>query len=61
MPQECETRAIEARGSRNSCGGCFRDLFSPFALPSQFPIAAQLVQPDLGVLIVALVPRGGRS
>ena len=25
MPQKNETRAVEARASRNSCGGWFRD------------------------------------
>ena len=58
MRQECETRAVEARASRNSCGGFFHDLFSSFALPSQFPITAHLVQTDVEVLVVALVPVG---
>ncbi len=61
MSQNCETRAVEARASRNSCGGCFRDLFSPFALPSQFPIAAHLVRPDVAVPIVASEPRAKSS
>lgn len=30
MHQKCETRAGKARASRNSCGGCFRDLLRPF-------------------------------
>lgn len=38
MTQKSETRAVEARASRNSCGGCFRDLDSlitdrPQAIP----------------------------
>ena len=35
MPQICETRAGEARASRNSCGGWFRDSHKPHALQSQ--------------------------
>jgi hypothetical protein len=35
MPQMCETRAGEARASRNSCGGWFRDPLSPRTLQSQ--------------------------
>ena len=40
MPQTCETRAYEARASRNSCGGWFRDPHRPCALQSQFLIAS---------------------
>lgn len=29
MPQKCETRAVEARVSRNSCDGCFCEFCSP--------------------------------
>ena len=35
MPQTCETRAGEARASRNSCGGWFRDFPTLPASPSQ--------------------------
>lgn len=35
MPQTSETRAVEARASRNSCGGCFRDDNSLAALRRQ--------------------------
>ena len=35
MPQKCETRADEARASRNSFGGWFRDPLTPCALRSQ--------------------------
>lgn len=41
MPQTCETRASEARASRNSCGGCFRDPLSPITFRAQFPILAK--------------------
>lgn len=35
MPQISETRAGEARASRNSCGGWFRDPLTLPAIPSQ--------------------------
>lgn len=35
MPQKCETRANEARASRNSCGGWFRDALRSCTLQSQ--------------------------
>jgi len=35
MPQKSETRAVEARASRNSCGGCFRDPLTPPAYSPQ--------------------------
>lgn len=35
MPQICETRAGEARASRNSLGGWFRVPFNPPASPPQ--------------------------
>lgn len=54
MPQKCETRAEEARASRNSCGGCFRDPFSPCTLQSQFLIAVHHVRPEMAAMIAAL-------
>ena len=35
MSHKSETRAVEARASRNSCGGCFRDPFTPPASSPQ--------------------------
>lgn len=54
MPQISETRAGEARASRNSCGGWFRDPFSPRSLQSQFLIAAHHVRPEMAAMIAAL-------
>ena len=59
MPQKSETRAGEARGSRNSCGGCFRDPLSPSALQSQFLIAAYNVRPEVAATFAALAFGGG--
>ena len=61
MPQKCETRAVEARASRNSCCGCFRDLFNPFTLHWQFPIAASPVRPDVAMLLFTPHPWGRSS
>lgn len=58
MPQKSETRAVEARASRNSCGGCFRDRLNPRPLQSQFSIAVHLVRPEMGLLIIASVSGG---
>lgn len=55
MPQISETRAGEARASRNSCGGWFRDLLSPSALQSQFLIAARQIRPEMAALVASLV------
>ena len=54
MPQRCETRADEARASRNSCGGWFRDPLSPCTLQSQFLVAAHHVRPELASTIASL-------
>lgn len=59
MPQKCETRADEARVSRNSCGGWFRDPLSPRILQSQFLIAAHNVRPEMAAMIAALAFGGG--
>ena len=54
MPQTSETRAVEARASRNSCGGWFRDPLTPLALQSQFLIAAHHVRPEVAAMLAAL-------
>ena len=54
MPQKCETRAGEARASRNSCGGWFRDPLSARSIQSQFLIAAYHVRPEMAVMLAAL-------
>ena len=59
MPQKCETRAGEARASRNSCGGWFRDPLTPRFLQSQFLIATHHVRPELAAMIAALAFGGG--
>lgn len=59
MPQKSETRAVEARASRNSCGGWFRDPFSPCTLQSQFLIAAHHVRPEMAAIIAVLAFGGG--
>jgi hypothetical protein len=61
MPQKCETRAGEARASRNSCGGWFRDPLTPRSLQSQFLIAAHNVRPELAAMIAALAFGGGAN
>lgn len=60
MPQTCHTRADEARASRNSCGGCFRDPLNPLNLQSQFLIAAHHVRPEWAIVLAALA-FGGAS
>lgn len=47
MRQICNTRAFEARASRNSCGGSFRDCFTALALRWPLPIAAHNVHPRM--------------
>lgn len=59
MPQKSETRAVEARASRNSCGGWLRDPLNPCTLQSQFLIAAHNVRPELAAMIAALAFGGG--
>jgi hypothetical protein len=54
MSQKSETRAVEARASRNSCGGWFRDPLSPCTLQSQVLIAAYQVRPEIAAMIAAL-------
>lgn len=55
MPQKCETRAVGARESRNSCGRLFRDLYSALVLQVQFPMAGCRVGPgDLRAELYAL-------
>ena len=57
MTQKKEARAVKARASRNSCGGCFRDPLSPCTLQSQFLIAAHHVRPEMAAMIAALARR----
>lgn len=57
MPQKSETRAVEARASRNSCGGWFRDpLTPPASLPQAIP---PLIALHLGERFVARLAEGG--
>jgi hypothetical protein len=57
MPQKSETRADEARASRNSCGGWFRD---PFTLPPFQPQAVpEMIALHIGEQYLALRPEGG--
>lgn len=58
MPQKCETRA-DARDSRNSCGGWFRDPLTPLEVQAQFLIAAHHVRPEVAAMIAALAFGGG--
>ena len=57
MLQKSETRAVEARASRNSCGGQFRDPLSPPAShPQEVP---PLIALHLGERILANLVEGG--
>ena len=57
MPQISETRAGEARASRNSCGGWFRDPLTPPASPSQ--AIPPLIALHLGERFLARLAEGG--
>lgn len=57
MPQRSETRAGEARASRNSCGGWFRDPLTPPASPSQ--AIPPLIALHLGERFLARLAEGG--
>ena len=59
MPQTCETRADEARASRNSCGGWIRDFPRPIALQAQFPILTLHCGADLLAKLTATPAFGG--
>ena len=60
MPHKSETRAVMARASRNSCGGCFRDSLSPLAIRAQLPIlATHMGLAELAAMIAALAFGGG--
>ena len=61
MPHKSETRAVEARASRNSCGGCFRDPFSPLDVQTQFLVAMHNVRPEIAAMIAALAFGGGAN
>lgn len=53
MARKCETPHVGG-ASRNSCGGSFRDSFSPVPLQAQFLIAAHHVRPELAAMVAAL-------
>ena len=57
MTQKSETRAVEARASRNSCGGCFRDPLSPLASSQQ--AVPELIALHLGESFVFGLADGG--
>lgn len=54
MPLKSETRAVEARESRNGCAGPFRYFHTSQAMQVQFLIAAHHVRPELAAMIAAL-------
>ena len=57
MTQKSETRAVEARASRNSCGGWFRD---PSNLCTQLPQAIPpLIALHIGEPYLARLAKGG--
>ena len=58
MPHKSETPR-NGGASRNSCGGRFRDSFSPLAIRAQFLIATYYVQPELAAMVAALAFREG--
>ena len=57
MTQISETRAVEARASRNSCGGCFRDPLSPLASSPQ--AVPDLIALHLGESFLTELATGG--
>ena len=59
MTKKSETRAVQARVSRNSCAGWFRNPLRPSTLQSQFLIAAHHVRPEMAAMIAALAFGGG--
>ena len=61
MPQKSETRAGEARGSRKSCGGWFRDPLTPLDVQAQFLVAAYHVRPELAAMVAALAFGGAHG
>ena len=61
MSHKSETRAVEARASRNSCGGCFRDPISTCTMQSQFLIAAHHLRPEMAAMIAPLAFGGGEN
>ena len=59
MTQKSETRAVEARASRNSCGGCFRD---PLSLIDDTPQAIPpLITLHIGEAFLAQISEGGAN
>jgi len=61
MPHKSETPLVGSGASRNSCGGCFRDAFSPVAFQAQFLIASHHVRPELAALLAGLAFGGDLS
>lgn len=59
MPGKSEARADEARASRNSCGGWFRDASNLTIIQSQFLIAAHHIRPEMAVMLGAVILGGG--
>lgn len=57
MAQISEARAGEARASRNSCGGWFRDPLSPPASPPQ--AIPELIALHIGERFLARLAEGG--
>jgi hypothetical protein len=59
MTQKSDTRAVEARASRNSCGGCFRD---PSSLIIDTPQAIPpLIALHIGEAFLAHMSEGGEN
>lgn len=58
MERRNETRA-EARVSRNSCRGWFREIVSPVNVQAQFLIVSHNVRPELAVMFASAIFGGG--
>ena len=61
MPHKSETRADEARVSRNSCGGWFRDPPTHLVMQAQFLVAMHNVRPELAAMVAALAFGGAHG
>ena len=57
MPQKYETRAVEARASRNSCGGWFRDPSNLYTIELQ--AIPSLIALHIGEPYLARLAKGG--
>jgi hypothetical protein len=58
MARKSETRAVEARASRNSCGGWFRDPVTHFSALLQLIITSARVRPEIAAML-SLAAGGG--